>query len=178
MKITAAFEARRNRKGGTPEEKAAKAAADAEALRTMKPLPLWFFVFEGLFGGAYDIIKTAPAGWVVLAVICVVNMVITLTVLGKRRKLVQAMLKDSRTRFIAIGLIALRFAVHLTLGAATSALDTTGGHLAMAALMTVVGVGMLWFDQRVTFRALGIPLTADDATVTAPAGVQLVPASV
>ena len=32
------------------------------------------------------------------------------------------------------------------------------GHLALAFVMTGITVGLLWFDQRVTFRALDIPL--------------------
>jgi hypothetical protein len=88
-------------------------------------------------------------------------MVVTLTVLGKRRKLVRAMLKNSRTRSIAIGLIALRLGCHLALTALGTALTSAGGHLVMAGLMTVISIGLLWFDQRVTFRTLGIPTDGD-----------------
>jgi hypothetical protein len=147
--ITATFE-----KQGT-EQATVTGAAD---LRQMKPLPAWFFAFEGIFGGAYDILKANPDAWMVLVGFALVNITISLTVLGKRRKLVRAMLKNSRTRAIAIGLIALRVGVHLALGALGAAVSTATGHLALAFVMTGITVGLLWFDQRVTFRALGIPL--------------------
>jgi hypothetical protein len=133
-------------------------ATDSTGLRNIKPLPVWFFAFEGLFGGAYDIFKANPDAWIALAALALVNITVSLTVLGKRRKLIRAMLKNSRTRTIAIGLVALRLAVHLVLGALGAAVDSAGGHLVLAFVMTGVTVGLLWFDQRVTFRALGIPL--------------------
>ena len=142
---------------GAPLEDAAAAPAGLDP-RAMRPLPAWFFAFEGLFGGAYDILKTSPDAWIFLAVLALVNITISLTVLGKRRKLIRAMLKNSRTRYIAIGLIALRVAVHLALGAIGATVETAAGHLVLAFLMTGITVGLLWFDQRVTFRALGIPL--------------------
>ena len=136
----------------------APAPAQAVDLSQVKPLPAWFFAFEGIFGGAYDIVKANPDAWMVLVGFAAVNIVVGLTVLGKRRKLVRAMLKNSRTRFIAIGLIVLRIVVHLALGALGAAVETATGHLLLALVMTGVTVGLLWFDQRVTFRALGIPL--------------------
>ena len=128
-------------------------------LRTVKPLPAWFFVFEGLFGGAYDILRTSPDTWAVLAVLALINITISLTVLGKRRKLIRAMLKNGRTRSIAVGLIALRVGLHLALGALGAEVSTAIGHLVLALAMTGVTVALLWFDQRVTFRTLGIPLS-------------------
>ena len=68
------------------------------------------------------------------------------------------MLKNSRTRFIAMGLIALRVGLHLALGAIGTQVETASGHLALAFVMTGITVALLWFDQRVTFRTLGIPL--------------------
>ena len=141
-----------------------KAQADAEALKNLKPLPVWFFGFEGLMGGAYDIIKTSPDAWMALVALGAVNLVVGITVLGKRRKLVKAMLKNSRTRAIAIGLIALRAGAHLLLGLAGAQITSAAGHLTMAFLMTAVTVTLLWFDQRVSFRALGLLPTAAPAT--------------
>ncbi|MFC1442015.1 hypothetical protein ABUW04_27550 [Streptacidiphilus sp. N1-10] len=138
----------------------AKAQADAEALKNLKPLPVWFFGFEGLMGGAYDILKTSPDAWTVLAALGAVNMIVGITVLGKRRKLVKAMLKNSRTRAIAIGLIALRAGAHLLLGLAGAQITSAAGHLTMAFLMTAATVTLLWFDQRISFRALGLLPTA------------------
>ncbi|MFC1420174.1 hypothetical protein [Streptacidiphilus cavernicola] len=124
----------------------------------IRPLPAWFFAFEGLFGGTYDVLRVNPNAWMFLVALALVNITVSLTVLGKRRKLIRAMLKNSRTRYIAIGLVALRVLVHLALGALGAQVTTAAGHLAVAFVMTGVTVGLLWFDQRVTFRALGIPL--------------------
>ena len=158
MSITDAF----SKPVGADSTDAAPPASPASLagvdLRTMKPLPAWFFAFEGLFGGAYDILKASPDAWVALVALALVNLTISWTVLGKRRKLVRAMLKNSRTRFIAMGLIALRVGVHLALGAIGTEVETASGHLALAFVMTGVTVALLWFDQRVTFRTLGIPL--------------------
>jgi hypothetical protein len=122
----------------------------------IKPLSPWFFVFEGLMGAAYDVIKLHPDAWMVLSGLGLVNMVVGFTVFGKRRKLVRAMLKNGRSRKILVGLIALRVGVHALLAALGTQVEGTAGHLAMAALMTAVTVGLLWYDQRVTFRALGL----------------------
>ena len=51
-------------------------------LRTIKPLPAWFFAFEGLFGGTYDILRTSPAAWIALVVLALVNLTISWTVLA------------------------------------------------------------------------------------------------
>ena len=142
----------------TAFEEQSVAATESTGLRSIKPLPVWFFAFEGLFGGAYDILKADPDAWIALAALALVNITVSWTVLGKRRKLIRAMLKNSRTRTIAIGLIVLRLAVHLALGALGAAVDSASGHLALAFVMTGITVGLLWFDQRVTFRALDIPL--------------------
>ncbi|WP_236655633.1 hypothetical protein [Streptacidiphilus carbonis] len=148
-----------------------KAQADAEALKSLKPLPVWFFGFEGLMGAAYDVIKTNPDAWMVLAGLGAVNMVVGITVLGKRRKLVRAMLKNSRTRAIAIGLIALRVGAHVVLGLAGAQITSPAGHLAMAFVMTALTVTLLWFDQRVSFKALGL-LPTGTAPAAAPASAQ------
>ncbi len=111
--------------------------------------------------GAFDILKADPDAWVVLAGLGLVNLVIGLTVLGKRRKLVRAMLKNRRTRVIAIGLIVLRTGLHLVLGLLGAEITSAAGHAAMAVLMAAVTVTLLWFDQRVSFKALGLTPTAE-----------------
>lgn len=59
------------------------------------------------------------------------------------------------TRKIALGLIALRVGVHLVLAVIGAPVTSAAGHLALAVAMAGATV-MLWFNQRVTFRALGL----------------------
>jgi hypothetical protein len=119
-----------------------------------RAVPVWFFAFEGLMGAAYDIVKSSPDAWIVLAVAAVVNIALARTVLRGRLKMPKAMLKGRRTRRIAVGLIALRLAVHVVLGAAGVAATTQAAHMGLAVLMCGTTVGLLAFDQRVMLRAL------------------------
>ncbi|WP_042385542.1 hypothetical protein [Streptacidiphilus melanogenes] len=126
----------------------------------IKPLSPWFFAFEGLMGAAFDILKLHPDAWMALVALGLVNMTVGFTVFGRRRKLLRAMLKNGRSRKILVGLIALRVGVHAALGALGTQVEGTAGHLAMAVAMTGATVALLWYDQRVTFRALGLAPTA------------------
>jgi hypothetical protein len=119
-----------------------------------QPVPVWFFAFDGLLGAAYDIAKSYPHAWIVPVAGLVVNIVVARTVLRGRLKMAKAMLKGRRTRKIALGLIALRVAVHLMLGAV--GMEATSGiaHLALAAGMCGTTVALLAFDQRVMLRSL------------------------
>ncbi|RMI47929.1 hypothetical protein EBO15_00660 [Actinomadura harenae] len=117
---------------------------------------MWFFAFEGTMGAAYDLLKAWDGAWMVLAALGAVNMAVGLTVLRRRRRLVKAMLKNSRTRKIFFALIGLRFGVHLVLGAVGAQVTSPALHLALGLTMAAVTVGLLWFDQRVTFRVLGL----------------------
>ncbi|MBC3843527.1 hypothetical protein GXW82_34960 [Streptacidiphilus sp. 4-A2] len=117
---------------------------------------MWYFAFEGVLGAAYDLTKADSRLTPVVIGVAVVNAVISFTVLGKRRKLVKSMLKNQRTRAIAIGLLALRFGVHILIGLMGTAVSGATGHFALATLMACSTVAMLWFDQRVSFRALGL----------------------
>jgi hypothetical protein len=119
-----------------------------------RPIPVWFFAFEGLMGGAYDIVKSAPHAWVFVAASVAVNIVLARTVLRGRLKMAKAMLRGKRTRKIAVGLIALRGGVHLALGAAGTQVDSGPAHIALAAVMCAATVALLAFDQRVMLRAL------------------------
>ncbi|GAA3061772.1 hypothetical protein GCM10020000_51280 [Streptomyces olivoverticillatus] len=47
----------------------------------IKPLPVWFFCFEGLMSATYDLFKASPQTLWVLGALGVVNIVISLTVL-------------------------------------------------------------------------------------------------
>ncbi len=123
-------------------------------LSGIKPLPLWFFCFEGVIGAAYDLTKAWDDAWMVLIGIALVNIVIGATVLRRRKKLMRAMLKNSHTRNIAIALLALRVGLHLVLAALGAPVTSVAGHLAVAVLMGATTVTLMWFNQRVTFRAL------------------------
>ncbi|MER8154919.1 hypothetical protein [Streptomyces sp. NPDC094472] len=123
-------------------------------LSDIKPLPLWFFGFEGVMGAAYDLTKAWDDAWMVLIAIALVNVVVGATVLRRRVKLMRAMLKNAHTRKIAIGLIALRVGLHLVLAALGAPVTSVAGHLTVAVLMGATTVALLWFNQRVTFRAL------------------------
>ena len=119
-----------------------------------KPVPVWFFVFEGLMGASYDVIKSYPYAWMFLAAAVVVNIALARTVMRGRLKMAKAMLKGRRTRKIAVGLIALRIGVHVVLGAVGAQADSGPAHLALAVAMCAATVGLLAFNQRVTLRAL------------------------
>ncbi|KOG66204.1 hypothetical protein ADK76_03510 [Streptomyces griseoflavus] len=128
----------------------------AEELAKVKPLPVWFFAFEGVLGAAYDLCHAWSGAWTVVLAFAAVNIAVGLTVLRRRIKLVKALLKNSRTRAIAFGLIAFRMGAHALLGAAGAQVASVAGHLLFAAVMGGATVALLWFDQRVTFRALGL----------------------
>ncbi|MEU4209746.1 hypothetical protein AB0F13_07050 [Streptomyces sp. NPDC026206] len=130
--------------------------AQTTDLSGVKPLPVWFFAFEGALAAAFDLCKAWDGAWMVLVAIAAVNIVIGLTVLRRRAKLVKAMLKNSRTRKIVFALVALRLAVHGLLGVVGAPVTSTAGHVAVGLVMAAVTVTLLWFDQRVTFRALGL----------------------
>ncbi|WP_234343652.1 hypothetical protein [Streptomyces sp. NRRL F-5123] len=119
-----------------------------------RPVPVWFFAFEGLMGASFDILKAHPDGWMVIAGCAAVNLVLASTVLRGRLKMAKAMLKGKRTRKIALGLVALRLGVHVVLGAIGMHATSGWAHLAFAAGMCAATVGLLAFDQRVVLRAL------------------------
>ncbi|RAG87692.1 hypothetical protein DN069_00090 [Streptacidiphilus pinicola] len=120
-------------------------------------------------GAAFDVVKLHPDAWMALVGLGLVNMAVGFTMLGRRRKLLRAMLKNGRSRKILAGLIALRVGVHGLLGVLGAQLEGTAGHLVMAVVMTGATVGLLWYDQRVTFRALGLPLSPSvSPTLSAP----------
>ncbi|RFU42633.1 hypothetical protein DZF91_05795 [Actinomadura logoneensis] len=130
--------------------------SETPELSDIKPLPIWFFAFEGAMGAAYDLLKAWDGAWMVLAALGAVNMVVGLTVLRRRKKLIKAMLRNARTRKILFALIGLRIGVHVVLGAAGAQVTSASVHLALGLTMAAVTMGLLWFDQRVTFRALGL----------------------
>lgn len=130
-------------------------AVEAAGQPVLRPIPVWFFAFEGLMGASYDVFKSAPYGWVVLGAAAVVNIVLARTVMRGRLRMVKAMLKGRRTRKIAVGLIALRVGAHVTLGAVGVEATSQAAHIGLAVAMCATTVGLLAFDQRVMLRALG-----------------------
>jgi len=149
---------------------AAAPAGPAQDQPLYRPVPVWFFAFEGLMGASYDVIKSSHYGWVFLAAAAAVNVVLARTVLRGRLKMAKAMLKGKRTRMLAIGLIALRVGLHLVFGAI--GLEATSGiaHVCFAVLMCATTVGLLAFDQRVMLRALNTQDRPAPAAPTTPAG--------
>jgi hypothetical protein len=133
----------------------ASASASASAEKTVyRPIPIWFFTFEGLIGASYDVVKTSPHAWIVLALAGVTNLALARTVLRGRLKMAKAMIRGRRTRKLAVGLIGLRVGVHFALGLVGVRATTQTAHLAFAALMCATTVALLAFDQRVMLRAL------------------------
>jgi hypothetical protein len=120
----------------------------------LKPLPAWYFGFEAVMGSAYDLAHVWHGAWMLVVALGAANALVSFTVLGRRRKLVRAMLKNARTRRIAVALIVLRAGVHMILGAIGTQVTSAPAHLALAVVMGTVTVALLWYDQRVTFRTL------------------------
>ncbi|SEG65713.1 hypothetical protein SAMN05216223_107363 [Actinacidiphila yanglinensis] len=131
-----------------------KDTATADCSGGYRPVPVWFFAFEGLFGASYDIIRTSPHAWIVVAVAIAVNVVLARTALRGRLRTARAMLRGRRTRKIAVCLIALRVGVHFVLGAIGVEATTPAAHIAFALLMCATTVTLLTVEQRIMLRAL------------------------
>ncbi|MEU1781696.1 hypothetical protein ABZ545_19710 [Streptomyces abikoensis] len=125
---------------GTPEE--------------IKPLPTWFFCFEGLMSAAYDLFKAYPQSLWVLGALGLANLVASLTVLRPRLRLAKRLWRGKGTRRIALTLVALRLGSHLLLGLAGLAVTGIAGHLGFAVVMAATTVFLLWFGQRTALRAI------------------------
>ncbi len=152
----------------SPDTAAAPPACHPDGKQPYRPIPVWFFAFEGVIGASYDVMKSTSYGWVVLVVAMAANLVCARTVLRGRLKMAKALLKGRRTRRLAIGLIALRVGVHFLLGLIGVRATTEAAHLAFAVLMCATTVTVLSFGQRVTLRALGAqrPLDAQQPPAT------------
>jgi hypothetical protein len=123
-------------------------------LRDIRPLPVWFFAFEGLMAGAFDLCKAWHGAWTLLLALAALNMLVGLTVLRRRIKLARVMLRNARTRKIAVSLIAARIALHAVLAALGLQITAPAAHLALAATMTAATITLLWLNQHITFRTL------------------------
>lgn len=130
-----------------PTVEAPLSAADFE-------LPVWFFGFEGVLAGAFDLMRACPWAWPVLVGLVVVNITISLTVMRKRLKLATRLWRGKNTRKVFFGLIGLRLGSHFLLGALGIAVTSALGHVLFALLMAGVTVGVLAYSQRTAIRAL------------------------
>lgn len=143
---------------GTTAQAAAQAGTEAGAavpgLGEIKPLPVWFFAFEGLMSAAFDLYKAYPQSMVLVVAAVVVNIVVSLTVLRSRVRLAKRLWRGKKTRKLALGLVALRIACHSALAVAGLAVVSTAAHLAFAVIMGVTTVTLLWFVQRTALRAV------------------------
>ncbi|MET9414824.1 hypothetical protein ABZY03_11700 [Streptomyces klenkii] len=133
---------------------AATASSSTAGTEEIKPLPAWFFAFEGVMSAAYDLFQADHRLLWALGALGVVNLVVSLTVLRSRLRLAKRMWRGKSTRKVAIGLLALRLGAHLALTFAGFTVVSAAGHLAFAAAMSATTVGLLWYAQRVSLRAL------------------------
>ncbi|KNB52022.1 hypothetical protein AC230_16300 [Streptomyces caatingaensis] len=117
---------------------------------------MWFFTFEGVMGAAFDFLKVWDRAWMVLLALGLLNFAVGLTVMGRRKKLMKAMLKDRRARKVLFALIGARIALHLVLGAAGVVVESAAAHLVLGLVMSAATVTLIWFDQRIAFRTLGL----------------------
>ncbi|MEU7044877.1 hypothetical protein AB0A77_27990 [Streptomyces varsoviensis] len=122
--------------------------------KPIKPLPVWFFAFEGLMSSAYDLLRAYPQAMYPLIAMAVVNIVISLTVLRSRVRLAKRLWRGKGTRKVAIALVLLRLGAHVVLGAVGLAVAGTFGHLLFAVLMSATTVTLLWYAQRTALRAI------------------------
>ncbi|MFE7115778.1 hypothetical protein ACFU99_10195 [Streptomyces sp. NPDC057654] len=120
----------------------------------IKPLPVWFFAFEGVMSSAYDLVRAYPQAMYGLIAVVVVNIGISLTVLRSRVRLAKRLWRGKGTRKVAIGLVLLRMGAHVVLGALGLAVAGTFGHLLFAVLMSATTVALLRYAQRTALRAI------------------------
>ncbi|MFF4181872.1 hypothetical protein ACFYZ9_01665 [Streptomyces sp. NPDC001691] len=139
-------------------EAEAKLDAAVEGQATMgavvQGLPNWYFPLVGLFAGIFDIARAYPVLYALIPVVAVVQIVLAFTVLKARIRAMKALWKNKRTRFLALGLLALRFVVRYGLGVAGLALGAATGQLILGIAMAVIGTAMAWGDQWLILRTL------------------------
>ncbi|MET9500109.1 hypothetical protein [Streptomyces sp. NPDC006552] len=119
-----------------------------------KGLPAWYFPIMGCLAGVFDVARAYPAVYWVIPVVLVLNVTLTLTVLRTRMRLMRALWKNKRTRFLALGLLGVRFAVRAGLGAVGFALGTAAGGVLVGILMAALGTAMAWGDQWLILHTL------------------------
>ncbi|WP_405777451.1 hypothetical protein [Streptomyces sp. NBC_00859] len=118
------------------------------------PLPNWYFPIAGVFAGVFDIARAYPVAYWLIPVVAVVNLTLSLTVLRTRMRFMRALWKNKRTRLLAVGLVALRFAVRGALALAGFAVGAAVGSVVIGVVMAVLGTAMAWGDQWLILRTL------------------------
>jgi hypothetical protein len=118
-----------------------------------QPVPLWFFAMEGVIGACYDIAKSAPYGWTIAVAAVAVNLVLLRTGL-RRLRAARALFRNSRTRKVAFGLVALRVGVHFAFAGIGVEATSRPAHVALAVVMCVTTVALLGYEQKVVLRTL------------------------
>ncbi|MFD8593880.1 hypothetical protein ACFV1L_02630 [Kitasatospora sp. NPDC059646] len=117
-------------------------------------LPVWFFGFEGVLAGAFDLLRAFPSAWPALVALAAVNLAVSLTMLRTRLKLAKLLWRGKGTRKVAFALVGLRLGSHLLLGALGTAVASTAGHVLFALVMGAVTVALLACVQRTALAAL------------------------
>ncbi|GAA5004222.1 hypothetical protein [Kitasatospora paranensis] len=142
----------------TTDDQAAAAAGGLapEPLPTVAELriPSWFFAFEAVLAGAFDVLRVFPSAWPGLVVLGLANAALSFTVLRSRLRLAKLMWRGKGTRKVALALLGLRVGVHLLLSAVGLAASSPLVHLALALVMSGLTITLLVFAQRTSLRAL------------------------
>ncbi|GGY70254.1 hypothetical protein [Streptomyces xanthochromogenes] len=138
-------------------------AGSGEAV--LKGLPNWYFPLVGVFAGIFDISRAYPVLYALIPVVAIVQIVLAFTVLKARIRYMKSLWKNKRTRFLALGLLAVRFAIRYGLGIAGLALGAATGQLTLGIVMAVIGTAMAWGDQWLILRTLRHAQTAQAKTV-------------
>ncbi|MFI6470726.1 hypothetical protein ACIBL5_10820 [Streptomyces sp. NPDC050516] len=120
----------------------------------LKGLPNWYFPLVGLFAGIFDIARAYPILYALIPVVAIVQIVLAFTVLKARIRYMKSLWKNKRTRFLALGLLAVRFVIRYGLGVAGLALGAAAGQLTLGIVMAVIGTAMAWGDQWLILRTL------------------------
>ncbi|MFG3049881.1 hypothetical protein ACGFZP_02860 [Kitasatospora sp. NPDC048239] len=131
-------------------EPAAKPLPTVAELR----LPTWYFGFEGVIAGAFDLLHALPSAWPVLLVLVAANITVSLTLLRRRLQLAKLLWRGRSTRTIALTLLGLRIGSHLALGALGLAVTSTLGHALFAVAMAGLTITLMAYAQRTSLRAL------------------------
>ncbi|GGY13934.1 hypothetical protein [Streptomyces xanthochromogenes] len=135
----------------TPVQVHAKATNEQAVLMG---LPNWYFPLVGVFAGIFDIARAYPVLYALIPVVAIVQIVLAFTVLKARIRYMKSLWKNKRTRFLALGLLVVRFAIRYGLGVAGLALGAATGQLTLGIVMAVIGTAMAWGDQWLILRTL------------------------
>ncbi|MFI6683126.1 hypothetical protein [Streptomyces sp. NPDC050485] len=135
-------------------EKPVQVEVQAEEAGVLKGLPNWYFPLVGIFAGIFDIARAYPVLYALIPVVAIVQIVLAFTVLKARIRYMKKLWKNKRTRLLAVGLVAVRFAIRYGLGLAGLALGAAAGQLTLGIVMAVIGTAMAWGDQWLILRTL------------------------